>query len=107
MPAARQLHDTDVLINRNTGIGGSDAKKILDGDWHSLWLEKTGQKEPETLDHIFRVQLGKWTEPFHVDWFAKVTKFDVQPATAERHPHHQFMFAHFDAWVGTPVNRVP
>lgn len=108
MAADIHLHDTDVLLNRNTGIGGSDAARIMKGEWHSLWLEKLGRKEPENLDHIFRVQLGKWTEPFHIDWFGKITGFEVLPGTAERHPEHLFMFAHFDAWTTTKAgNTVP
>ena len=30
-------------------IGGSDAVKIMSGDWHPLWLEKTGQSQPADL----------------------------------------------------------
>lgn len=29
---------------RMKGIGGSDARKIVSGDWYDLWLEKTGKK---------------------------------------------------------------
>ena len=31
-------------MDRTKGIGGSDAKKIVDGSWHDLWLEKNRQE---------------------------------------------------------------
>ena len=33
-------------MNRLGFIGGSDARRIMEGDWHALWLEKTGQQQP-------------------------------------------------------------
>ena len=30
-------------FDRNTGLGGSDATRIYEGDWHQLWSEKTGK----------------------------------------------------------------
>ena len=50
-------------------IGGSDAVKIMSGDWHQLWLEKTGQGEPVDLSDQFNVQLGTYTENFNIAWF--------------------------------------
>ena len=45
-------------INRHMGIGGSDATRIMRGDWHTLWLEKTEKQEPEDLSRVLPVQLG-------------------------------------------------
>ena len=50
-------------------IGGSDAVKIMQGDWYELWLEKTGQAEPKDLSDQFNVQLGTYTEDFNLAWF--------------------------------------
>ena len=58
-------------MNRLGFIGGSDARRIMDGDWHSLWLEKTGQQEPTDLSDNLAVQIGIATEDFHLSWFAK------------------------------------
>lgn len=55
-------------IDRNSYIGSSDAKAILDGDWHRLWMEKTGRAQREDLSDKFKVQLGVFTEGFHLDW---------------------------------------
>lgn len=58
-------------MDRSKSIGGSDALKIMRGDWTDLWLEKTGQKESDDLSSVFPVQLGIVTEDFNIDWFAK------------------------------------
>ena len=42
---------------RKQGIGGSDAAKIMKGEWKDLYLIKTGQKEDEDLSDNFLVQL--------------------------------------------------
>ena len=48
----------EALIERRKGLGGSDAAKIVAGDWHALWLDKTGRVEPEDLSAVWPVQLG-------------------------------------------------
>ena len=60
-------------MNRRGFIGGSDLYNILRGDWYDLWLVKTGQKQPDDLSHIFKVQLGTYTEQFNLDWLSKDT----------------------------------
>mgnify|MGYP003318785177 CR=1 FL=1 len=61
---------------RKQGIGGSDAAKIMKGEWKDLYLIKTGQKEDEDLSDNFRVQLGHVTEKFNLFWLAKEEKLD-------------------------------
>ena len=39
-------------------IGGSDARRIMAGDWHTLWLEKTGQQEPADLSDNLQFRLA-------------------------------------------------
>jgi predicted phage-related endonuclease len=59
-------------MNKRLGfIGGSDATRIMTGNWYDLWAEKTGRKEPEDLSNNLAVQLGTHTESFHIDWFCK------------------------------------
>ena len=36
-------------VERLKTLGGSDAIRIMEGDWHTLWLEKTGRQEPANL----------------------------------------------------------
>ena len=62
---------------RMKGIGGSDARKIVSGDWYDLWLEKTGKKDLPDLSNEFPVQLGVWTESFNLKWFEKQMNMEV------------------------------
>ncbi len=55
-------------------IGGSDARRIMAGDWHTLWLEKTGQQEPADLSDNLAVQIGIRTEKLNYEWFNKQYK---------------------------------
>jgi hypothetical protein len=57
-------------MNRQGFIGGSDMRRIMDGDWVSLWEEKTGRTQPEDLSNHLAVQLGTHTEDFNLQWFA-------------------------------------
>jgi hypothetical protein len=63
-------------------IGGSDAVKIIRGDWHDLYNEKIGIAQPSDLSHLFNVQLGTYTEQFNLAWFEQeygVQVIDTQP----------------------------
>ena len=54
-------------MDRTQGIGGSDARRVWTGDWHSLWLEKTGQTEPKDLSSIIPVNIGVITEQYNIE----------------------------------------
>lgn len=58
-------------MNRVGFIGGSDVAQIMRGDWHKLWLVKTGREESEDLSDKLNVQLGIHTEGFNLGWFEK------------------------------------
>ncbi len=89
-------------MDRKGFIGGTDAKRILEGEWHKLWMEKTGRQEPENLGGVFRVQLGIWTEEFHLDWINRRDDLALVPmANRVHHPKHTFMAANIDRWSGT------
>ena len=60
-------------MKRTGFIGGSDLYSIMKGDWHELWLVKTGRKESEDLSHLFNVSLGTYTEQFNLDWLVQQT----------------------------------
>lgn len=92
----------DPTLNRRRGMGGSDAKKIIEGDWLTVYEEKLGIRQPPDLDDVFPVQLGKFTESLHRDWFAKRSNkslYLLNDKTVRVHPKHSFMFGHLDAWV--------
>lgn len=58
-------------MDRKGFIGGSDAVKIMQGDWLELWAIKTGRTEPEDLSKVLPVQMGIHTEPFNLRWFCE------------------------------------
>lgn len=85
-------------MNRIGFIGGSDAARILAGDWHQLYLEKIGAAEPEDLGDVFEVQLGKHTESFHLAWISRKHGLDLmfnQQREMRGLPHIR---AGLDAW---------
>jgi len=57
------------MKDRTKSIGGSDANRIMRGDWHTLWLEKTKRQEPEDLSWNLPVQIGLATEDLHRKFF--------------------------------------
>ena len=56
-------------MDRQGFIGGSDAVKIMQGDWYDLWCIKTGRNLPEDLSRNLAVQMGTQTEDFNLYWF--------------------------------------
>jgi predicted phage-related endonuclease len=58
---------------RPTGIGGTDANKLVHGEWLDLYDEKTGRAEPANLDDVLPVQMGITTEQFNREWFTRQT----------------------------------
>jgi predicted phage-related endonuclease len=95
-------------FDRKQGIGGSDARMILAGRWHELWLEKTGRTEPVNLDDVFRVQLGKATEQFHRDWVVRREGLKLLPAPGTlRNERYPWAYAHIDALVQDAVGMRP
>lgn len=82
---------------RGLGIGGSDAKKIMHGDWHDLWLQKTGAKVGDDLDDVFYVKLGVWTEPLNKAWYAKQSGNSITNMNHTLvHPDYGWMVGNID-----------
>ena len=97
-------HSAEWHDNRRTGIGGSDAKRIMAGDWFSLWEEKTGRAEGDDLSNILPVQMGSFTEPFNLFWFGKQTGWIVNTDNREQRHACGFMRCEVDGWAnGNPV----
>ena len=49
-------------MDRQGFIGGTDAIRIMNGEWAELYQEKVGLVEPKDLTDVFAVQLGAFTE---------------------------------------------
>ena len=80
----------DVTKDRGSYIGASDANRIMKGDWLALYNEKMGIAEPEDLSQIFRVQLGIYTEPFHLDWICQQHGFEMNEAVSYYRTDYDF-----------------
>jgi len=65
-------------MERKGFIGGSDAVKIMRGEWLELWKIKTGRIEPDNLDHVLPVQIGILTEDLNLSWFEREEKTKVK-----------------------------
>jgi len=87
-------------MNRLGYIGGTDAQRIMAGDWINLYLEKTGAKQPEDLSGNFQVALGKYTEIFHIDWVMKKLGYQWRAKNdlivSKTIP---YMAGHLDGWI--------
>ena len=86
-------------VERPKTIGGSDAIRIMEGDWHSLWLEKTGRAEPADLTWVLPVQLGILTEELNKKWFVQETGLSLLPKTAQLNFKDNFRHASLDGIV--------
>jgi predicted phage-related endonuclease len=72
-----------------------DPKPIM-----QLWLELTGQAEPEDLSGIWPVQLGAATEQLNLDWFARKSGAAVsRRGEVVNHPMHVWAAATLDGWT--------
>src|SRR5438105_3156351 len=81
--------------NRQTFIGGSDARIIMGNDEAALmrlWQEKRGEVEPEDLSGNLIVQLGVVTEPLNRLWYERNTGQAVTDVQRRiRHPVNRWM----------------
>lgn len=95
-PKSAAWHDA-----RRKGIGGSDATKIMAGEWKDLWSVKTGRVEDADLSRVLPVQMGVATEALNALWFARETGFAIDHANCESlvHPLQDFMRANLDGRV--------
>ena len=92
------------LEARSKGLGGSDAERVMSGDWYNLWAEKTKRIQPEDLSRVLPVQMGNVTEAFNAYWYSLQTGIHVNraPSVIERchvHPAYPQMLCNIDGLV--------
>lgn len=97
----------DQRIDRRKRLGSSDARRLMAGDWRSLWLEKTGRVVPDPLDFVPAVQIGIVTEVLHPRFWERRTGISVLPGPQRTwtHPKHPWLGCHPDflTWRASPA----
>jgi putative phage-type endonuclease len=101
---AAEMRDRDAwLKTRNIGIGGSDAGIVAGlSRWKSpfqLWMEKTGQVEPEDISDKEYVYWGTKLEQLVADRFCEVTGKSVRRRGLLKSDRKPFMLASVDRVV--------
>ena len=99
-----ELSNTDVTLNRNQFIGGSEIAKIMGlsrwGTPLSVWAQKTGKIPAPDLSDNEAVKMGNRLEQFVADLFTEETGKAVRKAPkAYQHPLYPYMVAHIDRIV--------
>ena len=97
------LSREDWLEQRRKGIGGSDASVIMGvNPWKSpmdLWLEKTGEYEPEDIDNE-KMYWGRTLEDIVAREFAKRSGKKIRRRNAIlQHPKLEWMLANVDRLI--------
>ena len=100
----KQMQDRNAWLKmRRMGIGGSDAGAIMGySKWSNpfkLWLEKTGQVEPEDISKKPSVQAGIRLEPVVADWFADETGLHVERRGMMRSKKYPWLLANIDRLI--------
>ena len=65
------------MYKRKHTIGGSDATRIMKGDWYNLYNEIKVFKEPENLEWKVSVCIGKATEALNRKFFEHESGMEV------------------------------
>lgn len=99
-----EMEDRDIWMKlRNSGIGGSDAGVIAGlNRWKSpyqLWLEKTGQVEPEDLSDNEYVYWGTVLEQVVADRFCELTGKKVYRKGMMQNNNDEWLLANVDRLV--------
>ena len=99
---AEKNHDKWLEI-RNKGIGGSDAGTIMGVNPYksrlSLWMEKTGQKEPDDLSDNEAVYWGVHNEPNIATYFEEKTGKKLRKCGTMQSTEHPWLLANVDRLV--------
>src|SRR5215471_18987443 len=92
-PAQMKQREGRLTASRIACLMTGDQKKI-----HQLWLEFTGQAEPEDLSQVWAVRLGEATEPMHLDWLELLKFTIVRRGRFIVHPQHEWLGVTLDGW---------
>ena len=97
----------EAIEHRRKGVGASDARKIVDGEWYDLWAEKTGRAKPQDLSWNFAVRLGEVTETLNLNWYAHSVSRPVtrrgEVVVSKKYPILRCTLDGFDEGLRGPV----
>jgi predicted phage-related endonuclease len=87
------------LEERRNGVGSSDARKIMAGDWYDLWAEKTGRVIPPPILSPWDALLRHHIEPAILDYWEQVHECDlIYRGDAITHPTLSIIRATLDGY---------
>lgn len=87
------------MVDRNLYLGGSDAWALMNDKWMDVYQLKLGEIQPEDLSGVFKVQLGAYTESFHLDWLQRTMGEIWHRDEFRQHPEHERIAGHIDGWI--------
>ena len=91
-----------ILKTKPEGIGGTDAARIVAGDWRNLYDEKKGFKEREDLNNVLPVRMGIHTESFNRQWYMEQTGNYLSEPLILKNIRRPYMIASLDALTYGP-----
>lgn len=105
VPVMRRSNKRVWAAKRRRGLGATDMVAALGlNPWKTpllLWMEKTGQVQPDRLDGEYRIEKGNALEPLLIaDWLKSNRGWErlaAPPLLA--HPHYPMLMASLDAAV--------
>ncbi|MDC3178132.1 YqaJ viral recombinase family protein [Pelagibacteraceae bacterium] len=105
---SQKWQETKKLVQkiRPTGIGGTDANKLVHGEtWLDLYNEKLGHTEPVDLSNVLPVQMGIHTEDLNRRWFMKQNQCYV--TTEQTLWYNDYIYGTVDGIVQEHVDADP
>lgn len=92
-PAQLEARKGKLTASRIACLVTGDLNRI-----HQLWLEMTGQAEPENLDDLWHIQLGNCTESLHLDWLQRANGPIIHRGELKVHLFADWAAATLDGW---------
>ena len=96
------FHLSETKHSSENTISGTDAARIVAGDWKNLYYEKKGVTEREDLSHVLPVQMGIHTESFNREWYKKQTGLEVTDPVYVQSKSHKNLVGSLDGLAYDP-----
>tara|TARA_B100000131_G_scaffold292327_1_gene306725 strand:- start:1252 stop:1944 length:693 start_codon:yes stop_codon:yes gene_type:complete len=90
------FHIRETKHSSETTLSGTDAARLVAGDWKDLYYEKKGIKDREDLSGVLPVQMGIYTEAFNREWYKKQTDLEVTDPVYVQSKSHENLVGSLD-----------